>query len=258
MTALDLRAVTVVAGGHPLLQAVDLRLVPGDFVAVVGPNGAGKSTLLRTAVGLCTPAHGSVTLGGHPVRDLAPRERAGYVAWLPQVLATAEPIAVEEIVVAARFRFSEPHARSIAAARSALTRVGAASLGERLITELSGGERQRVALAALLAQSTPLVLLDEPANHLDPAQQIASYRLIGSLWDSGSGVLCVTHDVNLLAHLGGTRSPRVLGMAEGRVRFEQSWDAPGLPDALGDLFGTRMRAIEAEGRRLIVPEARGR
>jgi iron complex transport system ATP-binding protein len=179
---LDIRSLGVRAGSKSLLEGIDLKVGERDFVALIGPNGAGKTTLLRAALGLAVPAEGSVSLGGHDPRKLRGRERAALAAWLPQQALAAEPITALELVTAARFRFSESHADSRRAAHMALARVGASEFALRPVTQISGGEHQRVALAALIAQEAPLMLLDEPANHLDPGQQIGIYKLIGELW----------------------------------------------------------------------------
>jgi iron complex transport system ATP-binding protein len=251
---LELESVRVVARGRALLDGVSLRVEPGQFVALVGPNGAGKTSLLRAALGLMHPSSGSVRLGGANVTSLDPRARAAQVAWLPQHTKLEEPLTALETVAVARYRFREAHERSLTAARAALERAGASSFSDRRVTELSGGERQRVALAALLAQETPLLLVDEPANHLDPAQQIDAYELLGRCWRSGLGVLCVTHDVNLLAHVGESDRIRVVGLSLGRVSFALDYSAPELPAELGRLFGLALRAVALDDRRVILAE----
>ncbi|RKH02665.1 ABC transporter ATP-binding protein [Corallococcus sp. CA053C] len=255
MTAgLTLDTVTVRARGRTLLDGVSLRVAPGDFVAIVGPNGAGKTTLLRVALGLLRPDAGHARVDGRDVSGLAPRERAALLAWLPQRLEAAEPITALEQVVAARYRFPESRRASETAALRALAEVGAQDFASRPVTELSGGERQRVAVAGLLAQETPLVLLDEPANFLDPAQQLELYTRVGHLWRAGRGLLCVTHDVNVLTHARApsTRAPRVVGLTEGRVVFDLDYDAPDLGEHLGALFGVRMHSTSVDGHRVFV------
>lgn len=249
---LELIGVTVQAGEKRLIQDVSLRVKSGEFVALLGPNGAGKTTLLRAALGLarCT---GSALLNGRPVREFSGRRRAALLAWLPQQALVTEPLEVLELVAGARYRFAETRAAALEAARQALQRAGAAEFVARIASTLSGGEQQRVAIAALLAQDAPLLLLDEPANHLDPGQQIAIYRLLGELRRQGHGVLCVTHDVNLLSHIGG--QVRVVGMAGGRARFECAFDASELADHLGELYGVPFDALAHEGRRVLL--ARG-
>ena len=258
---LELSRVTCRQGARALLEDVSLRLSPSDFIAVVGPNGAGKTTLLRAALGLLRPTSGTVRLQGVPLQALPERERARQLAWLPQRVAAAEPLGVLELVATARFRFREPRAAALAAARAALERVQAGAFAARDFTRLSGGEQQRVALAALLAQEAPLLLLDEPASSLDPAWQVDLYRLIGDLWRAGLGVLCVTHDVNVLAHAVAPEDAarlQVLGMEQGRIRFLTSYAAEDLGERLGELFGVRMSAFAAEGRRVFVGGLVGR
>ncbi len=239
-----------------LLDGVSLTLPAGELLALVGPNGAGKTSLLRATLGL-TPLHaGQITLDGVDVTQLSPRERAARVAWLPQHSAAAEELSALEVVTAARFRFDEAFALSRREARAALDRVGVGPLAARPLARLSGGERQRVALAGLLAQAAPVLLLDEPANHLDPAQQLEVYRLLGDLWREGKGLVCVTHDVNLLRHLGRAAQVRVAGIGAGKLAFECRLDSPELPERLSQLFAVQMRDLDLDGDRILIAERR--
>jgi iron complex transport system ATP-binding protein len=255
VTILSLGAVSVHAGSRALVEAVTLELGRGDFLALLGPNGAGKTTLLRAALGLRQVSAGTVTLGGHPVASLSARARAAELAWLPQQAPPAEPIPVRDAVLAARYRFNETAVAARRGAEAALERVGLLDRAGAALNELSGGERQRVAIAALLAQEARLLLLDEPANHLDPAQQADTYALLGRLRESGVGIWCVTHDVNLLAHVAGTA--KVVGIARGKLRFSLDYRAPELPERLSELFGVTMLGIPVGSARLIVPAPPG-
>jgi iron complex transport system ATP-binding protein len=254
---LSLTDVSVVRRGRSLLDRVSLTLEPGELLALLGPNGAGKTTLLRAMLALTAPDGGQVLLGDTPIHTLRPRERAARIAWLPQHSATtADDLAPVDIVASARYRFDEPFAVSEREARKALARVGVANVADRPLGTLSGGERQRVSLAGLLAQDAPVLLVDEPANHLDPAQQIDVYQLLGELWREGRSVVCVTHDVNLLRHLGAPDKVRVAGVAQGRLEFECAFNAPELPTKLGALFGVQMRPFALGDARVLVPEQR--
>jgi iron complex transport system ATP-binding protein len=254
---LELRSVQVRLLGRTLLDGVSLSVGRGEFVALLGPNGAGKTTLLRTALGLVRPVEGEVFLGGQRIDAVPPRARAALLAWLPQQALATEALSALDTVVAARYRFDETHASARDAARRALSRLGVAALSEQPVTRLSGGERQRVALAALIAQEAGVLLLDEPANHLDPAQQAETYALLAELVKEGVGVLCVTHDVNLLAYVA--ESVRVVGLTRGRLAFETRYDASDLPARLAELFGVPMDPVTLGSRRLIVasPKPRG-
>jgi len=256
MTDLEFSGVGVRIRERALLTDITLRLEHGEFIALLGPNGAGKSTLLKAALGLRAATSGSVRLAQRPLAELNARERAAHVAWLPQHIHADEPIRAQDSVAAARFRFHETHAASQKAALSALERVGAGAYSQRPVTELSGGERQRVAFACLVAQEAHTLLFDEPANHLDPAQQVEIYRLIGDLWREGRSIVCITHDVNLLNHLGDAARVRVVGLRAGKLAFETRFDAPELPSQLSALFGLELRTFDASPGRFLVPATR--
>ena len=256
MTRLALRSVTVAAGARSLLADLSFEVASGEFVAVVGPNGAGKTTLLRTALGLLRPEQGEVLIDGQPAASLPGRERAARLSWLPQQLAPSEPLQALELVRAARYRFVESRSDADRHALAALARVGAVNLASARIDRLSGGERQRVALAGLLAQEADLLLVDEPANHLDPAHQAEAYRLLGKIWSEGLGIVCVTHDVNLLAHAGRASELRVVGLRDGKLAFSTHYGDPELATRLSELFSVEMHAFESGDRRFIVPIVR--
>lgn len=251
---LRLEQVSVVRRGRALLDRVSLTLEPGALLALLGPNGAGKTTLLRCALGLIEPDRGQVLLEGRPIAALSTRERAARLAWLPQHGARTDELSALEVVQAARYRFDEPPRLSEREARRALERVGVAHVAGRPLGTLSGGERQRVSLASLLAQDAPILLADEPANHLDPAQQIEVYRLLGELWREGRSVVCVTHDVNLLRYLNDPQAVRVAGLGDGALSFECSYADAELAGALGALFGVPLRALALGDGRVLVPE----
>jgi iron complex transport system ATP-binding protein len=257
MTELEFRTLSVKIGERVLLDRVTLRVEQGDFVALIGPNGAGKTTLLKTALGLLTQTSGSVQLSGKRLADLDARSRAAEIAWLPQHIRADEPLTGLETVAAARFRFRESHAQSQQAAARALARVRASDYATRRVTELSGGERQRIAFACLVAQEAKTLLFDEPANHLDPAQQLEVYRLLAELWREGRTIVCINHDVNLLNHLGNAERVRVVGLSAGQLAFELTLSDEALPSQLGALFGVEMDSLRTStGQRFIVPRAR--
>ena len=247
------------AGGQRILTDVSLQIQPGSCVAIVGPNGAGKSTLLKSMLGLMRPSAGSATWDGGSVRRMPGRKRAAALSWLPQHGIIQEAIAVLELVKAARFRFAEPRRESLAAAAKALADVGAEALAARPITTLSGGELQRVMMATLIAQDAAVFLLDEPANHLDPAHQIGAYELIATQWTQGRAVVCITHDINLLTHLAPvdrSGEVRVVGMADGQIRFQIPLDDDALGERLSALFNLPIATVERDGRRYFLAGAR--
>jgi len=180
--------------GSPVLRDLTLEIVPGKVTGLFGPNGSGKSTLLRCLTGAIRPQTGTVWCGDQRVDTLTPREVARRIAVVPQDTPRGVPLTAREMVALGRFALGNEDAAVIAAS---LAQVDAAELADRSFDELSGGERQRVVIARALAQQTPVLLLDEPAAHLDVAHQLEVYRLARALALEGKTVLTVCHDLVL-------------------------------------------------------------
>lgn len=199
------RATTLVArglavgwpGGPPLVTGIDLTLEPGARVAVVGPSGVGKTTLLLTLAGLLPPLAGQVRLGGRDVHLLARAEAARAVTM------TAEDAHVFDTTVLENLRVSRGDVTAVEAL-STLETVGlgtwVAGLPDGLETMLgsdatavSGGQRRRLLLARALLSPAPLLLLDEPTEHLDTEGPALLAALLDATLAPGRGVVVVTH-----------------------------------------------------------------
>ena len=250
MGLIDIRNLRIQRGDKVILNAIDLEIEKGSLVAIVGPNGSGKTTILKTLLGLTAPFDGEVEIDGGRLDTFSPRERSGLMGWLPQKDFTAEPMAALNFVMTARYRFRESASASMQHARKALEHVKMSHMEQRLVSTLSGGECQRISLACLLAQDTPIFLVDEPGNHLDPGQQLQVYTLLGELWRAGKTVVCVTHDVNLLRQVGVNEDAgevRVIGLKEGALAFDESLSEPALADHLSNLFDIHVLALSTNG-----------
>jgi iron complex transport system ATP-binding protein len=215
---------------------------------LVGPNGAGKSTALELLSGLVRPSSGMATLSGRPAPQLHERERAGLVAWLPQRPNVDGLLTAAEVVAFARYRYAERPSESLRQAELLLESAGAKHLARARMDALSGGEVQRVLLAALRAQNAPLMLVDEPANHLDPLAQVQTYEALGQLWQAEQAALClVTHDLRLCSLLGPPSRILVVAFAAGRIVWRFPLDSSELPRALGKLYGVPFASFGAPG-----------
>jgi putative ABC transport system ATP-binding protein len=194
------------------LRGLDLRVEPGELVAVLGPSGSGKSTLLRLAAGLEQPSAGDVRVGGTPLGRLDERELADYRARrLAVVFQSAnlwpELTARENVELGLRL------AGRAGGADDALAEFGLADAGGRRAGILSGGEQQRVAIAAAAARQAPLVLADEPTAELDERNERIVLDALHRLRDEhGCAVVIVTH-----AGPVAEAADRVIQIRDGRV-----------------------------------------
>ena len=244
-------------GGKDLLTGCDLAVEPCETVALAGPNGSGKTTLLKLAAGLMRPSDGSAELDGHALWTWDRVERAKRVAYVPQSPLLPPDWLVRDLVALGDYPYQEapPAPRPLAQRlREARQVMELEAVWDRSAGTLSGGEAQRVALARALVQDAGLLLLDEPASHLDLRHQMALYALLSGLARAGRSVLLSTHDINL-SRLFGQRLVFLDG--SGRLR-----DLPAEAGAQGrlleEVFGVAFVAQEHGGMRWWFPDARER
>ena len=199
--------ISVQYGVQTAVHQVSFTLQPGQWLMLAGPNGAGKSTLIR-AIAQTIPYTGRITLDGNDLRSLRPAERAKQIAVLSQHHSAQYGYTVEEIVQLGRyahrkgFLSSKPDGED-PCVDDALSLTGLTEYRHRSVLTLSGGELQRVFLAQVFAQNPKVLLLDEPANHLDlPYQQHIFSLLSQWLQTSGRAVLSVVHDLSLAKKYG--------------------------------------------------------
>lgn len=242
------------AGDRLLVEHLDWQVDTGQCWCIIGRNGAGKSTLMRSLAGLREPDGGSISLQGRTLADWPLPDLARQRAFLAQSRSDAFGYRAIETVLAARHPY---HANrywegsdDYLAARAALDAMEVAHLAERDVRSLSGGERQRVAIAAMLAQDTRLLLLDEPANALDLAHQTSTMRLLARLCrDQGKTVIMIGHDLNL-AHRAATHALLMMGDGEWRAGpVEDVMQAP----LLSRYLGHPIEVITHGARRIFIP-----
>jgi iron complex transport system ATP-binding protein len=200
---LSVSALSVSLGGTEILADVDLAVEAGELVGLVGPNGAGKTTLLRAIRGTLEPDSGEVDITGEPVHGLGSKAASRLVATVPQDTSVSFGFSVREAVEMGRTphlpRFGGMTEEDYDAVERAMARTDVAAFADRPVTEISGGERSRVLLARALAQSTPLLLLDEPTASLDLNHQLRTLDTVSALVDTGRAAVAAIHDLNLAA-----------------------------------------------------------
>ncbi|MFT4259604.1 ABC transporter ATP-binding protein [Microbacterium sp.] len=202
--ALQTQSVTLSYDSRRVAEDLSVQVPHGAVTAIIGPNACGKSTLLRALSRLLTPQTGSVLLHDADIRGFAPKDLARRLGLLPQSSVAPFGITVADLVGRGRF----PHQRMLqqwslddeAAVQQALAATGVSALADRPVEELSGGQRQRVWIAMLLAQNTPVMLLDEPTTYLDIAHQLDVLELCRRLnREEGRTMVLVLHDLNQAA-----------------------------------------------------------
>ena len=176
-----------------------LGLAAGEALAVVGPNAAGKSTLVQALAGLLEPAAGEVRLRGRPLAAWPRDARARTLALVTSRDEGPDSLSVADRVALGRYPHRGPFqplgAEDEAAVARAIERTGISHLAERRLGTLSAGERQLATLARGLAQEPQVLLLDEPAAHLDVGHQLQLFRALDEVRRGGVGVLAVVHDL---------------------------------------------------------------
>ncbi|HEY1133085.1 MAG TPA: heme ABC transporter ATP-binding protein [Nocardioides sp.] len=245
------RGVRVLIEGRAILDDVDADVVPGEVLVLVGPNGAGKSTLLGVLTGDLEPSAGTVTVDGRPVREIRARELAQVRAVLMQQQRLAFGFRAREVVEMGRAPWHRTPAAAddLAVIAAAQEQTDVTHLAARLFPTLSGGEQARVSLARVLAQSTRILLLDEPTAALDLQHQEAVLRVAREEAAAGAAVVVVLHDLSLAA----AYADRVCVLADGRVRAVGGPREVLTAELLTEVYQHPVDVIEHGGHLVVVP-----
>lgn len=199
--------VTVRYGTRAVVDNLSFHLKEGQWLMLIGPNGAGKSTLIN-AVSQGTPYDGSIILGGRDIRSYRPHQLARKIGVLSQKNSVGYSYTVEEVVGLGRYAhlrgfLSGMDDEGEARVENALALTGLTALRKSSVLTLSGGELQRAFLAQVFAQDPDILILDEPANHLDLVYQKHIFSLISEWLNTpGRAVLSVVHDLSLARRYG--------------------------------------------------------
>jgi iron complex transport system ATP-binding protein len=227
-----------------IVRNVNLSIQAGAITALVGPNGCGKSTLLKAFARVLQPKSGQVTLDGMPISSYPTREVARKMALLPQGPVAPEGLTVSELVAQGRFPLQTLFRQWSPGDREAVERAIALTdlqgFSDRQVHSLSGGQRQRCWLAMVLAQDTPLLLLDEPTTFLDLKVQVDLMALLSRIVrEDGRTMLLVLHELNLAAAL----ADRIVLMRDGQIVSEGTGAEVIRPDELQAVFELRSDVI---------------
>lgn len=256
-TGLQARDLHVSYGLRKIIAGLDVDINAGQVTAIIGANGCGKSTLLRAMANLIPHEAGRVLVDGADVTKLRRRELARRMSMLPQTPTAPDGIRVADLVSRGR----HPHQTwlqqwsddDMAAVDEVLQLTGISDLADRNLENLSGGQRQRAWIAMVLAQQTPLILLDEPTTYLDLSHSIEVLTLVRSLSiDLGRTVVMVLHDLNLAARY----ADELILLKDGTIVAQGTPDQTLTTAALAEVFDLDAVVIAdpVTGGPLVVPQ----
>jgi iron complex transport system ATP-binding protein len=206
------------SGTLVLTDRLSLKAGSHEIIGLIGRNGCGKSSLLRTLVRLQPPLNGKIYIHGKDVRQITPTEYARMVGFVSTENPSIPHMSVGELVALGRF----PHTNWMGAlstidkqaVSSAMERAGITQFRKKYLHELSDGERQKCMIARVLAQDTPIVVLDEPTAFLDLPNRYELLRLLNEIaHQNNKTIIYSTHDLNIALH----ESDKIWLMANGTI-----------------------------------------
>ena len=229
------------------LREVNLRLFPGELVALIGPNGSGKSTLIKLLIAALKGV-GEIKWDDKPIENWHRRDFARHVAYLAQSPVYEPSQTVLEALRLGRAPywklFGLESTRDAQVVHDVADRLGLTDLLPRGMDELSGGQRQRVFVARCLVQEPRAILLDEPNTFLDLRHQVELISLLRKLaHEQGVGVLMASHDLNLAA----AGADQLILLDRGVVVTDGKPQQVLDPQVLARVYGVTMDRIDREG-----------
>ena len=226
----------------PVIENFSMSFASGKFYGVIGPNGSGKSTILDLLCRHLEPENGRITYNGKDLSLFSRKQLSKEIAMVPQNFYINFPYTIEEIVMMGRYphipRFTAPTSADISIVNDVMEKTGINEFAGRFITELSGGERQRVIFARALAQSTPVLILDEATSNLD-----INYSLnLLNISDQGvqvqkKTVIAVMQDINLAA----AYCDYLIFLNGGQIAAHGSTRNVLTPDTIHKVFGVNAK-----------------
>lgn len=253
--AITIEHLTVARGKKTILHDLNLSFAKEQLISVIGPNGCGKSTLLKAINGTMPKAEGHIFIGSKEVGTFSRKELARQMAILTQHHLTPDNLSVRELVRMGRFpyrKFYRPLTKEDQLyVEKAIHAVRLTALAGENVQQLSGGEQQRAWLAVLLAQRSPILLLDEPTTYLDIRHQLHLLKVLQHLKEKlHLTLLVVMHDMNQAFQY----SDQIVLMKEGRVLASGTPEEVITPAWMKEAFGVRVEIVKlADGRRAVVP-----
>ena len=246
--------VSVRVGATTLVKDVSLEVARGTWCTIIGPNGAGKTSLVSALAGLRTLSQGHVTIDGQRLDQLTDRRRARVVAYVAQHPQVPPGMTVHDYVSLGRIAFHgvmrPPSVIDRGIVDGVLERLQLTRFRHRDVTSLSGGERQRMVLGRALAQSTKVLVLDEPISGLDVRHQMDLLELLKKeVAECGLTVIATLHDLTLASLF----TDRLVLIDRGEVLLDGAAHDVIESEEMGRSYGVALRVVNIDGSDVVVP-----
>ena len=237
-------------GGRKVLDKISFDVEDNSIVSILGPNGVGKTTLLRCLCNLHRPQEGSILVDGTDVLALSGRELAKHIGYVPQSTKPVRTTVFDTALIGRRpYMEWGVTKRDMEITESVLDALGLTGLSMRYADEISGGEYQKVQIARAMVQEPEILILDEPTNNLDIANQhVTMHAILNAVSSRGMCTIMTMHDINLAVHY----SDRFLFIKDGRV---WAYGGPEIitEELVHDVYGIDSDVITHKGMPFVIP-----
>lgn len=250
MSFLEVKGLKFSYGEKEVLGGISFDVAENNIVSVLGPNGVGKTTLLKCICRMYRADEGSILLDGKNIFECSPNEFAKRVAYVPQQAKTSKTTVFDTVLIGRK-----PHASwsmgedDLEKAWGIMECLGLRDIALKNTDEISGGEFQKVHIARAIAQNPGLLVLDEPSNNLDIANQHITLGTIEHLVRKhGLCALMTMHDINLAVYY----SDRFLFVKDGKIAAYGGKEVI-TPEVIREVYGIDAEVIEHKGRTVVIP-----
>ena len=237
-------------GGRKVLDRISFDVEDNSIVSILGPNGVGKTTLLRCLCNLHRPQEGSILVDGTDVLTLSGRELAKHIGYVPQSTKPVRTTVFDTALIGRRpYMEWGVTKRDMEITEGVLDALGLTGLSMRYADEISGGEYQKVQIARAMVQEPEILILDEPTNNLDIANQhVTMHAILNAVSSRGMCTIMTMHDINLAVHY----SDRFLFIKDGRV---WAYGGPEIitEELVHDVYGIDSDVITHKGMPFVIP-----
>ncbi len=233
-----------------VLKGISFESEENTVISILGPNGTGKTTFLKCLSGVNRPTSGSVTVDGTDIAKISPRDLSKKIAFVPQSVPMSKLSVFDSVMLGRRPYFDlSPSKTDMDKVSEVIDRMELAHISLKYVDEISGGEFQKTQIARAIAQEPSVLILDEPANNLDIANQHLTMRMImDAVRSRGMCTIMTMHDINLALHY----SDKFLFLLDGEVKAYGGSEIV-TSELIKEIYGTDMEVIEYRGLPLVVP-----